>query len=189
MRNAGWVVVALLFACVGEEPAPPVERSSVAVAAPSAALSAETPPLPPVALDDVDELRDPFEAEKAAPVAPIERVGVVFPDTPVRNLKVSGTIDGVGDGRAILEGPDGETQVLSVGARVGQLEKSPDGVPGQWRIDSVRNGRVYLLRDGGAMQGAIALGDSPDTSGRKRSSSADRRAARGNDASVRAGRH
>ncbi len=84
---------------------------------------------------------------------------------------MNGTVDGVGYGKAIIAGADGETQVLSVGARLGQLENTPDGLRGEWRIDSVRNGRVYLLRDGGAMQAAIVLGDPAPSSGRKRSAS------------------
>lgn len=172
-RSALWVVVALSFACGSDEAPPSLGQSIVVASAPVASAEASTSAaaLPALTLEGLDELRDPFEAEAQAVLPPIEREGVAFADTPVRSLKVSGTIDGVGDGRAIVEGADGETEVLSVGARLGQLEKTPDGQRGEWRIDSVRNGRVYLLRDGGAMQAAIVLGGPVEATGRKRSAS------------------
>jgi hypothetical protein len=172
-RSGLWVAVALSFGCAGDDAPPLLEQPATVAGAPVALAqpSASAPLLPELTLAELDELRDPFEAEPQATLPPIEREGVAFADTPVRSLKVSGTIDGVGDGKAIIAGVDGETEVLSVGARIGQLEKTPDGMRGEWRIDSVRNGRVYLLRDGGAMQAAIVLGEPVAASGRKRSAS------------------
>jgi hypothetical protein len=172
-RSGLWVVVALSFACASDD-APPLLEQSIPVASAPVTLAEPTssaPLRPLLTLAELDELRDPFETEPQATLPPIEREGVAFADTPVQTLKVSGTIDGVGDGKAIIRGADGETQVLSVGARIGQLEKTLDGKRGEWRIDSVRNGRVYLLREGGAMQAAIVLGEPVQASGRKRSAS------------------
>jgi hypothetical protein len=172
-RNVLGVVFALTFACGADDVdvavRQPLAVSAAALAQPAPSSSA--PELPKLSIAELDELRDPFAPKDEIQPPPPEREGVAFADSPVRSLKVSGTIDGVGDGKAIIADRDGETRVLSVGARIGQLEKTPDGLRGEWRIDSVRDGRVYLLREGGAMQAAIVLGEPAQSTGRKRSAS------------------
>jgi len=176
-RTGLLLVVALAFACAGDD-APEAPQTVAGPRGPvlqqPALATASTPSASPdFAFDEreLQTLRDPFQSTDDAVVPPVDRDAVAFSDTPVRALKVSGTVAGVGEGKAIIANAAGETRVLAVGERLGQLEKTADGGSAEWRIDSVRDGRVFLLRQGGTASVALVLGEAANPSGRKRSAS------------------
>ena len=175
-RTGLLLVVALAFACAADDaPEAPQTRAprGPLVQQPAPATASAPSASPDFAFDEreLQTLRDPFQSTDDAVVPPVDRDAVAFSDTPVRALKVSGTVAGVGEGKAIIANAAGETRVLAVGERLGQLEKTADGGSAEWRIDSVRDGRVFLLRQGGTASVALVLGEAANPSGRKRSAS------------------
>jgi hypothetical protein len=87
-RSAWWVVVALAFGCAGDEAPPSFQSLPAATTALAAAASPSggAISLPVVTLGELDDLRDPFEAERqATTLPPIDRNGVAFANEPVRS--------------------------------------------------------------------------------------------------------
>ncbi len=161
--------------CDADAPPPAAQWSASEPQAAAATPASPAPDsaLPDFAEQDVDEsLRDPFQPPTdAAPPPPPERSDVSFHDQPARSLRVVGTVLGSGPPSAILGDGSGATEVLTVGDRLGALEKGADGAMLEWSVDRIREGRVFLRRDAGGVVQTAVLGEPTNVSQRNRSAS------------------
>jgi hypothetical protein len=172
-RTLPLVAAALAFACVADEaprgqPAAPAAIGAAPQHAPP--IVATLAPAAEISETDFTTLRDPFVPTVVPTPPPPERGDVAFAESPVRTLRVTGTIAGGAGGKAIVADDSGETRVLAVGERVGKPEAAADGSLAEWRVDRVREGNVVLVREGGNERPKVVLGEVAGASKRRRSS-------------------
>jgi type IV pilus assembly protein PilP len=148
--------------------------TSGSVASSQAALAA-APASPPAhvaevrldgdALADLDARRDPFRAERPAPVPLPEDVRPrKSRHFSVDQLRLVGLATDTAEPRAVLQDPRGKGWIVKAGDLVGRPENVGADRVTSWRVDRIRGGEVVLMRDdrgGPASTKVLALQHEP----------------------------